>query len=364
MGLTYYLPNISGVTQYAVILAEELAKRKYKIGVITARYKNGLTETEEVGGVKITRVPGFSINKGFIMPGYAGVSRKLVKETEVVICHLPSLEAVILAVWARIYRKKLIIVHHCEFGFSGNWKNKLIAMASFPVHWWTYRLADKVVAYTKDYAEHSVFLRLFREKLVFILPPIKINPPPFPSLDRAGRKSVISKHGKKRIVGFVGRIAWEKGLGILVKAMEKVDAKLMLVGPYKDVAGDQTYKKLKKVELVGPIAHEKLNKYYEKFDCLVLPSTDKLETFGIVQAEAMVCGTPVVASNLPGVRMPVKMTGMGEIARIGDVEDLARKIRVVLKTGKKYYQKIARNLDKFDYRKTADKFEELLAGEN
>jgi len=162
------------------------------------------------------------------------------------------------------------------------------------------------------------------------------------------------------MVGYVGRIAWEKGLDILVEAMKKVDAKLMLVGPYKNVAGDSTYKKLNNVELVGPIEHEKLNKYFAKFDCLVLPSTNNLETFGIVQAEAMVCGTPVVATNLPGVRVPVTMTKMGEICQPNNVDDLAEKINLVLNKGKIYYQKRAINIDKFDYQKTVDEYEKLF----
>jgi glycosyltransferase involved in cell wall biosynthesis len=95
-------------------------------------------------------------------------------------------------------------------------------------------------------------------------------------------------------------------------------------------------------------------------DCLVLPSVNNLETFGIVQAEAMKCGTPVVASNLPGVRMPVQMTGMGEICEIKNADDLAKKINSVLKNGKKYYQQKARNLELFDYKKTVEKYEKLF----
>lgn len=165
------------------------------------------------------------------------------------------------------------------------------------------------------------------------------------------------------MVGFVGRIGWEKGLPFLIEAMEEVEAKLILVGPYADVVGDKTYERLKKnknIEFAGPMEHDKLRSFYEKCDCLVLPSTNNLETFGIVQAEAMVCGIPVVASNLPGVRVPVQMTGMGEICKIGDAGDLAEKINLVLKNGKKYYQDKAKNIEKFDYRATVSEYEKLF----
>lgn len=345
IGLTYYFPNVSGVSVYAVILAEELVKRKYVVKIITSQHKKNLKTKEG----NITRIPGFGLGKGFIMPMYWLKSYSLVKGVEIVNCHLPSIESVWLAWWAKILKKKLIVTHHCEFGFNGPISNRVIAAISYPIHFLTYLMADKIVAYTEDYANHSMFLKLFKKKVVFILPPIKIEK----SKDKRAKI-------KEKIVGFVGRIAWEKGLDVLVEAMENIDAKLMLVGPYEEVAGDKTYKKLKKIELVGPIDHEKLNKYYKMFDCLVLPSTNNLETFGIVQAEAMLCGCPVVASNLPGVRVPVRMTGMGRISKIGDAENLAEQINYVLTKGKPYFQKKATNLDKFDYLKTVDEYEKCF----
>lgn len=344
IGMTYWKPNISGVTQYGLILAETLTKRNYKIRVITAKYKNSLTDQKNV-----KRIAGFRLGKGFIMPTYFWESFFEVRNCDAVNCHLPSIESFWLALWGKLLGKKVIITHHCEFNFTGNLGNFLISMATYPIHFVTYLLAGKIVAYTKDYASSSIFLRIFKSKLVFILPPIKIS-----------RYNKSETKNKNKIVGYVGRIAWEKGLDILIEAMKKVDARLMLVGPYKDVAGDTTYKKLKNAKLVGPIDHEKLNKYYAIFDCLALPSTNNLETFGIVQAEAMVCGVPVVASNLPGVRVPIQITKMGEICEVGNVANLTNKINLVLKNGKKYYQKRAMNLDKFNFEKTVDEYENLF----
>ena len=354
LGLTYYLPNISGVTLYAVILAEELVKRNYEVGVVCAKSTPN-PSFEKRRGIQINRIGGFSLGKGYIMPMYWWRSFWLVKQHDIINCHLPSIESFWLALWAKILRKKLIVTHHCEFNFTGRLSNKLISIITCPIHFLVYMMADTIVAYTEDYAKTSVFLRYFGNKIVYILPPIKI--PPAPPFNKGGKKHQICK---EKVVGFVGRIAWEKGLNYLTEAMKQVEAKLLLIGPYKDVAGDETYKKLTNVELVGPIEHAKLNKYYEQLDCLVLPSTNNLETFGIVQAEAMVCGCPVVASNLPGVRVPVQMTGMGEIAKVADSVDLAKKINIVLKNGKKYYQKIARNLDLFGYKKTVDEYEKIF----
>ena len=50
-----------------------------------------------------------------------------------------------------------------------------------------------------------------------------------------------------------------------------------------------------------------MSSFYKSIDLLVLPSINQTEAFGMVQAEA-IAGTPVIAGNLPGVRIPIKLT--------------------------------------------------------
>ncbi|MFA7301394.1 MAG: glycosyltransferase family 4 protein [Candidatus Shapirobacteria bacterium] len=345
IGLTYYLPNISGVSVYANILAEELSVRNYQVKIICSKSLNQ----------GVVGIDGFSLGKGYIMPMYWLKSIEHVKWADVVNCHLPSIESFWLALWARIFNKKLVVTHHCEFMFTGTLANKIIAIISWPIHFFVYLMADKIVAYTKDYANYSSFLKIFKKKLVYILPTIKITP-------------LKRQKQNKLIIGYVGRIAWEKGLNRLINIIpllkKEIDFEMWWIGPFKNVKGDNYYEKIKlqtsnfkkHIKLIGPVEHEKLNKYYAKMDCLVLPSTDNLETFGIVQVEAMVCGVPCVASNLPGVRVPVTMTGMGEIASVTDDKDLFLKIIKVLKN--KYVGN--KSLKMFDYKKTVDQYEEVF----
>jgi glycosyltransferase involved in cell wall biosynthesis len=229
-----------------------------------------------------------------------------------------------------------------------------------------YHLADRIVAYTQDYAENgSIFLKRFRKKVNYILPPVKVN-----------TRLKPMEWKTKQVIGYVGRIGWEKGLNYLLEAIPKLekglgdDFKIVLVGPYQEVAGDKSINRLKpllekyksRVVLYGPIDHEKLGAFYKSCQCLVLPSINNLETFGIVQAEAMRCGCPVVASNLPGVRVPIKMTGMGKIAKVGDVDDLVKKIVTVIKRKRGgYYKESAIGLSQFNYLTTVEKYENILA---
>jgi len=63
---------------------------------------------------------------------------------------------------------------------------------------------------------------------------------------------------------------------------------------------------------------------------LVIPSLNSTEAFGLVQIEAMINGVPSIASNLPGVRQPVQMHGMGRVTPIGSSSALAEALIEVL----------------------------------
>lgn len=90
------------------------------------------------------------------------------------------------------------------------------------------------------------------------------------------------------------------------------------------------------VEELGYISDDDLARFYAAIDVLILPSIDWTESFGMVQIEAMQQGTPVVASDLPGVSDPVRVTGGGIIVPPGDVGALASAIAEVLSVPERY----------------------------
>jgi glycosyltransferase involved in cell wall biosynthesis len=73
----------------------------------------------------------------------------------------------------------------------------------------------------------------------------------------------------------------------------------------------------------------------------------------------MLEGVPVVASDLPGVRQPVRMTGMGEIAPIGDVQGLARQILRVLESPESYRRPREEIRSKFSMDRTLSDYEDV-----
>jgi glycosyltransferase involved in cell wall biosynthesis len=80
-----------------------------------------------------------------------------------------------------------------------------------------------------------------------------------------------------------------------------------------------------RTHFVGRVGSDELGRYYAAADVVVQPS-QLFETFGMVAIEAMACGRPVIASDLPGARRVVSDAGGGLLAKPGDVGDLAAKI--------------------------------------
>jgi glycosyltransferase involved in cell wall biosynthesis len=92
-----------------------------------------------------------------------------------------------------------------------------------------------------------------------------------------------------------------------------------------------------------------------------MPSLNSTEAFGLVQVEAMSCGTPVVATDLPGVRVPVKMSGMGRIVPVADGAAIAQAILDILAHPEKYRGNAAEIRHRYSPDVIAAGYEQLFA---
>ncbi len=86
-----------------------------------------------------------------------------------------------------------------------------------------------------------------------------------------------------------------------------------------------------RVIFAGDQSHEDVARYLRAADFLMMPSS--LESFGIVQLEAMACGLPVVIADLPGARGVSRDGEHGVHVTPGDVDDLERGLRVLVDAG-------------------------------
>lgn len=370
LGITYYYPNVSGVSIYAKRLAEGLVKNGHKVTVLTSRYDSSLPKEEEINGVKVVRCPvNLKIGKGVFMFSLPLLVYNLAKNTEVINCHLPQFESFVFSIIGKILGKKVILTHHTDL--SG-WKGILNRLSEGTV--WFGQIvagifADKMVPYTKDYADHSWYLQLFKNKLEYILPPILAGP-----VHKAVKEEIKKKIGQtKYILGFAGRVARQKGIPHLLNSIpflekEMKDFKIVFAGPYENVIGEKYFEEIdglvnkykKYLIFLGTIPEENMSDFYSICDVLVLPSDDRLESFGLVQAEAMLNGCPVVATDLPGARMPIRLTKMGEIVQVGNSEDLALGIIKVVKNKGKYTKTKEEIKEIFNFKRTVSNYENIM----
>lgn len=334
--LNYYYPYISGVSEYARMIAEELVKSGHECTVVCANH-NKLPKTETVNGVNVIRTPVlFKISKGTVSPKFISASKKLAKEFDVVNLHLPMLESGIIS--KAIPKEKTVITYHCDVNLPRGVLNDFIVSTMDKQHRRALKHARAVTVTTVDYASQSRVAKDFSDKLVEVYGPIK---------------KIISKEkpeSDKKVIGFCGRIVEEKGIGVLLEAFRMIkdirdDVCLKIGGDYKNIAGGSVYGSLieqikdhniKDVEFLGKIPEENMGDFYSSMDVFVLPSINTLEAFGLVQVEAMMCGTPVVATDLPGVRTIVGKTGMGLVCKRNDAKSLADAILKILDSPKEY----------------------------
>jgi glycosyltransferase involved in cell wall biosynthesis len=128
------------------------------------------------------------------------------------------------------------------------------------------------------------------------------------------------------VVGYVGLIAEHKGTLELVRAMQAVEARLVVAGD-----GDGAYAEQVRAEagedavFLGRVDAGALMPW---FDMLAVPS--HREAFGTVAAEALAAGTPVVATRSGGIEEYVVPGRNGDLVPPGDVEGLANAIRGLL----------------------------------
>jgi len=333
--LNYYRPYLSGLSEYARLIAEGAASRGFSVTVLTGRHAKDLAESEVVNGVRVVRAnPLLFVHKGYVSLHLFARFLREVGSADVAHFHLPMPESGPLsALCGR--RVPLLATYHCDAApsRSGALTDALAVKVVHRSCRMCLRRSRFIAVSSLDYACESGCLRGTSDKWVEIPPPDK--GARIPPNARASRKILR--------VGFLGRFVEEKGIEVLLDAAPLVLRRLpgvefILAGNFKTVAGGSEYQRLDAriralgpcVQLPGPVAEEHLQAFYSSLDAFVLPSINSYEAFGMVQVEAMRAGVPVVASDMRGVRIPVRSTGNGILVPPGAAPALADAIVEVL----------------------------------
>jgi glycosyltransferase involved in cell wall biosynthesis len=320
--LNFYHPHVSGLTDSARSLAEYLVSEGKTIKVICCRHERDSPSKETINGVLVrrSRVVG-RIRNGLLSPSFLFLTWAHARNSSIVNLHLPMIEAGILSRF--ISHKKLVTTYHCDYvgpkSRTGVLLENLIDISS--------RIAiNKSLVTVTTSSDYSINSRISQHLIN-----ATVIPPPF--VNRSGGHPSF-RDGNGFHYGFIGRITAEKGLDILIKSFLQIaqpQDRLLIAGKGGDGVGEsvldlvlELVKDDKRIILLGFIPSESLPDFYASIDVCILPSTTRIEAFGIVQLEALSAGTPVIASNLPGVRTIIELNGNGLLVKPNCVEDLSR----------------------------------------
>ncbi len=346
MAVDYYRPHVSGLTIYVEQLAEGLARRGHAVRVLAHRHQPDLPLESDENGVRVVRAPvAARIGKALVSPAILARALREIPRADVLHLHAPLVNAVPLAFLGATLRVPIVVTFHCDLQSPHGIGQRFVEVVARTSQNFALDRAARVITYTEDYARHTRPLDDRLEKVGWILPPVA--DPPVTGRSAGEVRERLGVRGSPVLL-FLGRFTEEKGLPVLVQAFDAVrrrfpNAALLLAGA-KNVPGESVLERIGSrlddpgsgVVAPGIVPPGEIADLFTISDVLVLPSINATESFGLVQVEAMLRGVPSVASDLPGVRQPVQLTGMGEIAPIGDAAGLARQILRVLETPARY----------------------------
>jgi len=270
-------------------------------------------------------------------------------------------------------RAKLIIHYHMDTAdLSGaakilSWPARLIRNSLF-------NSAAAITCASLDYIENSQIARYYAaHKNKFQEIPFGVDTDKFKPTEKSNFASLPDADKIKNIlfVGGLDKAHYFKGLSYLLEAAAHLpfsDWQLTLAGSgdlqpqYEEEAAKLGI--ARQVKFTGRLDGDGLTRTYQAADLFVLPSINSHEAFGIVLLEAMACGVPVIASNLPGVRAVFSDGIQGLICSPKNSEDLKNKIVRVL-TDENLRQKMGRAgrelvLEKYSLEKVSAKLLQIF----
>ena len=298
----YFFPHFGGVESHVLGLSENLIKLGHDVEVVTSRYSR-MPETEVLNGIRITRLPQW-INM-YNTPLVTSI-RQFVRRTHADIVHIhspPPFTERFAAKGAKDAGKPFVVTHHCDLELKGFFGSTAVNFYQKFLGNYPLKEANRVISTTDSYATTS---RTLWDIDVTVIPNAVDIKRFQPTNDGKIIRDKYSSDNEPLAL-FVGRLVPHKGIGILIRSLAYTEkGKLLIVGdgPYKDWLINLTRKLdlSERVVFVGPVDDYWLPSYYAATDAVVLPSTSRLEAFGIVGLEGMASGKPLILSDIPGVR--------------------------------------------------------------
>ncbi len=318
MMLTWEFPPriIGGISPHVYYLSKSLAKDGAKVYIVTCDFP-GAPEHENVDGVEVYRIDSYKNPSPDFASWVYLMNMNMQKEAAAIVNRIGGVDIFHAHDWLvatagiglkHVFRKPLIAtIHSTEIGRRNGLHSDYEKMIHETEAWLTYE-AWRVICCSNYMISHVKWaFGLPEDKLIMI--PNGVDAKEYEKDSDADLSSFRMKFAlpEEKIVLFVGRLVYEKGIHVLVNAMpkilEKVNAKFVIVGSgYMKESLAEIVRNMgltHKVLFTGFLDDETLRNLQKCADVSVVPSL--FEPFGIVALEAMAAKSPVVVSDSGGL---------------------------------------------------------------
>ncbi len=340
----YFPPTTGGIEQHMQLLCSGLALSMDVSVLVPSR--SFLRRTETIDGVQVVRVPEFG--RFAAVPFCPTMPSELARlKPDIVHLHFPNpmgdmsylfssnlfspvrLLRLAVAGSARPAAVPLVISYHADVI-----RQRRLLPLYKPILNAVFGRAQRVIAAAEENIASSDVLTRYKDRCTVIPYGVDLR-----SFDLTATESVEVERRRatagEGMVLFVGVLRPYKGVDVLLKAMARVRARLIVVGrgPNRlELSGLAARLGISgRVLFLGEVSDSERRILLHACDVFVLPSIDNGEAFGIAQLEAMACGRPVIASDLPtGVRFVNKNQMTGLLFPPGDSDALAAALQRLL----------------------------------
>ena len=362
-----YPPRIvGGIARVVHDLSKRLIKDGHEVTVVTYRDNAGVPEYENDKGVNVYRVDNYMIHPNNFIDWIMQLNFNLIAKATEIINKEGGFDVIHAHDWLVTYAAKSLknaydipivaTIHATEAGRNSGIHDDTQRYINDTEWLLTYEATEVIV--------NSNFMKNDLQRL-FGLPYDKINVIPnginlnnFTGIERDYDFRRQYAMDNEKIILYVGRLVYEKGIQHLIAAMPKIlsnyhDAKLVIAGKggmIDDLKAETSNLGLdNKVYFTGYMDSKKVQKMYKCADVAVFPST--YEPFGIVALEAMLAGVPTVVSDVGGLDEIVTHGVDGMKSYAGNPNSIADSVTALL-----YDHQLATNISKKARQKVKEQF--------
>ena len=345
--LTWEYPPrvVGGISKVVYDLSHKMVKEGNEVTVVTYKDGDNVKYYENDKGVEVYRVDNYMIRPNNFIDWIMQLNFNMITKANEIINKNGKFDVIHAHDWLVAYSAKSIkesyniplisTIHATESGRNSGIHDETQRYINDSEWMLTYESSEVIV--NSNYMKNEV-------QRLFGLPYDKINVIPNGvnlqlfsnvNVDYDFRRQYAMDNEK--IILYVGRLVYEKGIQNLIAAMPKIldryhDSKLIICGRGGMI--DELREQVKylgidnKVYFAGYCDSKKMQKMYKCADVAVFPST--YEPFGIVAIESMLSGTPTIVSDVGGLNEIVEhgVTGMKSYA--GNSNSIADSVLALL----------------------------------